>query len=444
MMKKIIMGLILAFTGIAIFSFGDVFAAPLETASNASEFSVALANVDGGGTIQLTASFDLDDYFDVDTKDVTLGLNGYTLTTDGTLWNPGAGAAVVYVADGYTLTVVGPGTLNVTSDTDGYAIRVANGGVVSVDGGAIVNTYSSSGDSELYAEYGSVISITDGEISSYFATALGAGTTVTVSEAGMVEAEGIGATVNVIGVVGNVWADSGGTVNVYGNVISGFPDMACAAIAIGGSKINITGNMTFIGDFDDYAGICAGDESEVVLNGDITVTGPEIAGVVIIGGGAITIKGNISVTQTISDANYVYGVRIEDIGNGSVYVKGSIVVVGNGIGVVLASNDSSVIVDGIVTASQFAYFLGIPIEAGDYFSEAQSGSLHKPGYKLYGLSGDIFDSYLWVKIPTVSPLEDIENPATSDINAAMIIRTSLVAAAGIVCAAVGLTNKLRT
>ncbi len=179
------------------------------TVDSENALTSAISNATSGNTLQITNNFTITSGVSIDSKNLTLDLNGYTVTSTVTGTNTGA----ITLTDTASLTVTDGGSngkLEVTSTT-GKAIYNGGSGEVKVEGG----TVTTSGGSSSYAICNSssgTVNVTGGTVSS---TQQG-GRAIHNNGAGTITVSG--GTVEATGSVGSaIHNNSGGTITVSGN-----------------------------------------------------------------------------------------------------------------------------------------------------------------------------------------------------------------------------------
>jgi hypothetical protein len=382
---------------------------PSSNVNDPASLDAALNAVTGDGTITLTGDINYtkpiivtEGYYPSFTLD--LGGHKLTITTD---FDYG-----IEVYGGHTLTVQGPGTLDVTGVQ--YGIYAHDGGTFAVTDGtnkAIVNA-TATGDDFSVGAYatggGSTVNVT-GDVTAIGVYGRGAraddGCSVIVggSATGDIDgayARGTGATVNVTGNVtatgvNGVGADAheGGNVTVGGNATGG--EVGASADDMD-STVNVAGDAT-----GDHDGAFAGDGGNVTVGGNATAdkegTGAvadgggatvNVAGDAIGDGGAYATNGG-SVTVDGSATGIFEGVGAYSIGSmvnvtgdvtggytgafaalgGTVKVTGSITATEeDGYGAVV-QNGGEITIDGSITANTYILFLYGILGEDEYLNE---------------------------------------------------------------------------
>ncbi|MBQ4061084.1 MAG: hypothetical protein IJD46_03570, partial [Bacilli bacterium] len=130
-----------------------------EVVVNGSSLQDAIDDAEDGAIINITKDMDLPTAVEI-TKDITIELNGHTLTVS----EDTKGNGVFYVTTGGKLTINGEGTINGLGKSD-YTMAIwANGGEVIINGGTYTNI-GSGNDSQydlIYAKNGGTITINGG------------------------------------------------------------------------------------------------------------------------------------------------------------------------------------------------------------------------------------------------------------------------------------------
>jgi hypothetical protein len=224
--------------------------------------------------------------------------------------------ASLSVQNGATLTVTGPGTLDVVNNTSleaggaGCAIDVRESTLK--NNGAIINATSKTWAGLRVWQQGTA-TITNVD---YLQAATGANVTVS-SVSGGIGAEGANVVVTVNGNVrGYVVSFSGATVTVHGNVLCEGSGMFAQAgmggtLTVNGNIINGSavawgGTVTVNGNITGHNvyGVYVNHSGMATINGNITLTGPMSAGVVILYNTEVN-SSNITVNGSITAAEYI-------------------------------------------------------------------------------------------------------------------------------------------
>jgi len=227
-------------------------ASPNPTAANSAEFTDALSDVDDGGIITLTGSFNHNGIF-VISKSFTIDLAGNDLTVE-------ADGLAINIENA-ALTIKGPGTLSATS-TFNCGVHV-NGGTL-INDGAIINAIAIDTSGNPLSELAAVYAHNGGNAAVSSATATGA---------------------NSIGVVTE---DADSSVMVSGNVTA----TGCAISAGPETSVIVTGNVNSTNLSSGYNAVdCRA--SIVSIGGNLTAAGSSSHGAVWSMVGNVTIGGNV-------------------------------------------------------------------------------------------------------------------------------------------------------
>jgi len=292
--------------------------------ANSAQLSNALASITDGSVINITESFIHRSPILIDGISVELNLGGNTLRI---VYDPVPNplfTAVLTIQNGATLTVTGPGTLDVIDNEPPAALR--GGMSISVRGwpwresalnnnAATINAITSAGLNALFVEYGTATVTNVSGIASVYMEGT---VTVNGNVTGAVSAFGSETVVTVNGHVTN------GTQNTWaGGIVRA---QAGGAITVNG---NITGNTVY--------GILASNDGTVTVNGDITAAAyPDLT----------------SWDVSWGDIPSLTGIRAMQGGN--VILNGNMRLIGpTSIGVSLYQNNNTVTVNGRITATRY-------------------------------------------------------------------------------------------
>lgn len=100
----------------------------------------ALAALEDGDLITLYADYDKP--IRINGIEITINLNGYTITTDTAVWNPGGGIISMLASEGgANVTITGNGAIKALAD-DAYAVDVQPGSTLTIESGTIVGNIS--------------------------------------------------------------------------------------------------------------------------------------------------------------------------------------------------------------------------------------------------------------------------------------------------------------
>ncbi|MCL2661803.1 MAG: S-layer homology domain-containing protein [Oscillospiraceae bacterium] len=301
--------------------------ASLETASlspisvaDSSQLTAALASIAGsGGVINVTASFTHTSRIVIDGVSIELNLGSNTLTIEPPsplppITSPNPSLSIVNNA---ALTVTGPGTLNVFANPFNAinvngSILTNNGAVINAARGwdsLIVTNGTATGinvSGRIHASTGAIVTV-NGDVTGI--VAVGEGNTVTVNDNvnGWVSASGEGTVVTVNGTLnGTTTCSNGATATINGN--------SNGTVSAWGGTITVNGNIT--GNFS--YGIRVHSDGAVTVNGNIILTEPHSIGVGFIASGDDGNNNNVTVNGVISAATYIQIIFYEDDGNYSV------------------------------------------------------------------------------------------------------------------------------
>ena len=319
-------------TAFAAVSPGDVCAVLVDGTTANDEgyatFDDALGNVGDGGTIYLLA-------------DATYGGPG-----DFTPPNYGA-TSLTFDLRGYDLSM---GMYGIS--LDGSSLTILNGGTVSafdidlIFGGSLVADANFNLDDALWVQHDSTVTIT-----------------------GNIQAVDYGAEVDTGGVLyltGNVTVDDGtgvavedgGTATVEGNIDAYY------ALFVYGSSLTVTG------DVKSEIYCLSENNSTLILDGDLTVSGDATPGILATDSSTATVNGNITMT-----------------GSGSF---------GAGVG-----DDGQVTVKGVITAPNYVVFGSL-----DYYDDFIPTTIKTPGqndptsllsgFNQYSFANGTATAYVWV------------------------------------------------
>ncbi|HWQ79509.1 MAG TPA: S-layer homology domain-containing protein [Anaerovoracaceae bacterium] len=273
---------------------------PAIEVGDASGLSDALAELEDGDTIRLTADVTYPDPIYIAGIHVTIDTSDHTLNLYGSAY----GDTALTVGWGGNLTLAGTGAMNINAYC---GVEVYDDSVLSLSGAAELNI--------IEAYYG---------IRTYSS---GSAIVTSVSAAGDDSCA--------------VYANNGGMIIVTGDV-SAEDYESCAVYADFGGTVTVTGDVTVSGDYSDA--VYAYDEnSAVTVTGGVSADGEGSHAVNALYDGTVIITGDIAVSGDYSAA--VYSV------DGSVTVTGDVSASGEGCQSLYAEDDGEINFTGSVTTS---------------------------------------------------------------------------------------------
>ena len=354
--------------------------------------------LEDGDTITLFGAVEYNSKLTI-TAEVTINLSGFNLLISSP-------EKAIYICDGGSLTITGPGDLTAAGSGIGLheaTVYLSGGGISLVSGASL---FAIGGHTAVYADNGAVATVTKADGAQYGVYADGSGTSVTVD--GNVEATAAGgegvvaisaASVSVSGgvtgkkygvrakdtgtiasVIGSVEATEAGSYGVYASggakVSSGNTSgKHCGIYATGeGASVTATGNS--VADEAESYGACAFEGAEVTVYGNASgskygVRACNEHSSVIVGsdatGGIYGVYANLAASVSVGNdaTGGAYGVFAED--------AGTIVSVDGG-AVAMTASGNEYLNSGVCAKNDSKVTIEKNVEGGDCGIEVRSGA----------------------------------------------------------------------